>query len=247
MKNFPIMRLGNKQNDIKYFKHLLPLDNIDVVCEAFAGTVAVIRNCYPNTKKYICSDNDDNFLNRVKNIFNNLEEFYKERDNINKYIKENTPNNKKIKKYLIEYLKDNKYFYYPDITVRGMLRPLPSLKYDELKPVIDKIEWYDDYKKVLDIAINEPSYFVFLDPPYFLSNNKDYTGMKYEDNGDIRDNTFFYIDILNFFNICKCKCMMIINKSAILYHLFKDFYKGEYKKTYSITQKHDILMILTNY
>ena len=46
-----IRRLGNKETDIKFFKHLLPLDAKTVV-EPFGGTFAVIKHFYKATIKY---------------------------------------------------------------------------------------------------------------------------------------------------------------------------------------------------
>ena len=37
-----IRRIGSKQNDLKHFKHLLPLD-VETVVEPFGGSFAVIK------------------------------------------------------------------------------------------------------------------------------------------------------------------------------------------------------------
>ena len=42
-----IYRVGSKENDIKYFKHLLPLLDIDNVIEPFGGSFQVIKK-YPS-------------------------------------------------------------------------------------------------------------------------------------------------------------------------------------------------------
>jgi site-specific DNA-adenine methylase len=54
-------RLGNKDTDIKYFKHILPLDVVNIV-EPFGGTFSVIRNVY----------SDDKYSKFVKKINNHL-------------------------------------------------------------------------------------------------------------------------------------------------------------------------------
>jgi len=46
-----ITRIGSKQNDIKYFKHLLPVD-VETVVEPFAGSFAVIKYFYTDINKY---------------------------------------------------------------------------------------------------------------------------------------------------------------------------------------------------
>ena len=40
-----INRLGNKETDMKHFKHLLPLD-VKTVAEPFSGSFAVIKHLY---------------------------------------------------------------------------------------------------------------------------------------------------------------------------------------------------------
>lgn len=40
-----INRLGNKETDMKHFKHLLPLD-VKTVAEPFSGSFAVIKHFY---------------------------------------------------------------------------------------------------------------------------------------------------------------------------------------------------------
>ena len=53
-----IRRLGNKENDIKFFKHLLPLD-VKTVVEPFAGSFAVIKHFYVDLNKYDFHINDN--------------------------------------------------------------------------------------------------------------------------------------------------------------------------------------------
>ena len=46
-----IRRIGSKQNDIKYFSHLLPLE-VETVIEPFGGSFAVIKFFYKDINKY---------------------------------------------------------------------------------------------------------------------------------------------------------------------------------------------------
>ena len=52
-----ILRTGNKQNDIKFFKHLLPLD-VNTVVEPFGGSFSVIKHFYIDVNKYKSHIND---------------------------------------------------------------------------------------------------------------------------------------------------------------------------------------------
>ena len=71
IKNIYFIRMGNKQNDIKFFEHLLPYKNINTIIEPFAGTFAVIRNCYYDKKyKRIINDNDKEWIKLLKYIKN---------------------------------------------------------------------------------------------------------------------------------------------------------------------------------
>ena len=45
-----IRRIGSKQNDLKHFKHLLPLD-VETVVEPFGGSFAVIKFVYKDINK----------------------------------------------------------------------------------------------------------------------------------------------------------------------------------------------------
>ena len=52
-----IRRIGSKQNDIKHFNHLLPLD-VKTVVEPFGGSFAVIKFYYKDVDKYKFHIND---------------------------------------------------------------------------------------------------------------------------------------------------------------------------------------------
>jgi site-specific DNA-adenine methylase len=247
--NFPITFLGNKKQDIKFFKsYLPPKEDLKIVCEPFAGSFAVSRCIYPDIEKIVCGDNDEDYKRRLKNIMTDVSGYEIEKKNIHELItpsKTSTPELKKI----LERVGTNKYFVYTDFSTRGMVKRI-SEKYNhrELIPIYNKIEWHDDFRKVMNLYKDTEKCFIFLDPPYFLSHNKNYHGDGYVDNnGIVKDGTAFFIDILEYFKTSKAKLMMILNKSAIIEHIFKDFIKGEYLKTYGISRRKEYLLIITNY
>ena len=61
-RSHPLMRFGNKNQDIKNFEELLPRD-VDIIVEPFAGTWAVTRQEYndPKYKRHI-NDTDKEFI-----------------------------------------------------------------------------------------------------------------------------------------------------------------------------------------
>jgi len=253
MKHFPLVRLGNKQKDIKYFKQYLPdKKDITTVAECFAGSFAVIRNCFYDVDNIVCADNDLEFRERMNIIFNNLEEYNNEKIFINNLIKESKEKGNKNLYIRNEesrsMMKKLKYIDLETFCNRGIIFHLPiTIDYNDLKQVYDKIKWYDDFKQVFELYKNDEKALLFLDPPYFCSSNKDYKGDKATDNKKIIDNTGIYIDIYEFMKVAKCKIMLIVNKSKIIEYIFKDYYKDKYNKTYGTSKNNEDLNIYCNY
>jgi site-specific DNA-adenine methylase len=245
MKNFPLTYYGNKTIDIKHFKHLLPSpETLDTVAEPFAGSFSIIRNVYPKVKNLICADNDHRLITRLTNIFNNLDDFEKERSRLNamKGIKTSA----EMRKELV----DNKYFNFDDYVCRGITCKRAEIEFDDLKEVFDKIKWFDNFDKAVNCVSKNKKGFIFFDPPYFMSDNKQYYGSNITDeNKKINDNTSFLIRILEYFKdpTIKCKMMLIINKSELMCYLFDGFIRGEYEKLYMASKRKDTLLIITNY
>ena len=98
------------------------------------------------------------------------------------------------------------------------------------------------------VVKNNKNAFVFIDPPYLSSDNKNYHGVITTDKDNrLVDNTVMFIDIMNFMSTAKCKVMLIINKNAINEYIFEDFIIGSYDKIYSLSKRQDTLLICTNY
>lgn len=253
MKNFPLVRVGNKQKDIKFFEKYLPdKKDITTVAECFAGSFAVIRNCFYDVDNIVCADNDLEFRQRCINVFNNLEEYNNEKVLINKISKEKIGQGHEhlcVNHDEFKNIKDNlKYIINEDISCRGFIKPIlpTTLDYNNLKQLYYKIKWYDDFKEVFELYKNDDKAFLFLDPPYFNSFNGAYKG--YVDNKkNVIDNTGIYIDIYEFMKVAKCKVMLIVNGCKIMEHIFKEYYKDKYNKTYGRTYKKENINIYCNY
>jgi site-specific DNA-adenine methylase len=259
IKNFCTCRLGNKQKDIKYFKHLLPnQEDIDTVGEPFAGSFAVIRNCFYNVPNILCADNDIEFKKTIDNRLKNLPEYY---EFVKKFTEFTEPfiNRDKgrfilfqHKKIVKDWIEENKGLlnidFERDLSVRGMIKPFPTtMKYDDLAVLYSRIQWFDDFKTVLDKLKDNNRAFVFLDPPYLSSDNSQYYGNIATADKTVVDNTGLFIDILNFFKTAKCKVMLVINRNAINEYIMKDYIKCIYSKQYSMSKRNDKLMVCTNY
>lgn len=241
-----INRIGAKDNDIKYFKHLLPLDVQNIV-EPFAGSFAIIKHFYKNTDKYNFHINDtDETLVYIYRHYTDMIEEYKrisqiyESEYIHKYHEfakyfQELEMNPQIK----EYIQKNKF-------IRGIM--FKSIKsFDNYNPIerniLEKATITNsDYSEIFEAYRDDESAFLFLDPPYLFSDNSGYASQ-------IRDTdmTQIVVDVLEFLKTCKCKVMLIINKLNILEYLFKEFIKFEYARIYQIGKKKGMHLVICNY
>ena len=245
-----ITRIGSKQNDIKFFKDLLPLD-VATVVEPFAGSFAVIKNFYIDINKYQFHINDlDRSLYYVYKHYEDLINIVKEISGI--YYELCAENPKYIKelsfKPYVEKLDINehlKHYIINSFFVRGNLFRIPKgSNYNEEEKEILKhaLITNDDFKQVMTKYHDDVNAFMFLDPPYLFSNNSTYIPQY-----DETDMTNIVVYICEFLKTCKCKVMLIINKLSLLEYLFKDYIKGEYLRVYQIGKKKSYHLIITNY
>jgi len=243
-------RLGNKDNDIKFFLKYLPKD-IKNVIEPFGGTFACIKKEYNDDKynKYV-NDLDDNlyliYTNpelylECKKKFNEIAEKHLIVDsktvNYNNFIEEfnKVEMNIKLKDYIIR-----------ECIIRGrMVKINKTLKTYDFKKYLDfhkKINFTnDDYKIIIDkFKYNEDS-FIILDPPYLFSDNNNYKSQR--DDSDMSDIMVYILELFNDEKV-KCKLLFIINKLKIISYLFKNYIVGEYEKIYQIAKKKETHLII---
>lgn len=248
--NFMFNRLGNKAKDIQYFEKYLPdQKSINVVAEPFAGSFAVIRKYFFNVPKIICGDNDIKFITKIDNNLKHLKEFEIFRDKYNNWLKnkQGLVSAKQAEKY-IQTIRGNIQIDVSDVVARGYTKSLSNVDYSDLAKLWKRILWYDDYSKVFKVVKNNKNAFVFIDPPYLSSDNKNYHGVVTTDKDNrLIDNTVMFMDIMKFMHEAKCKVMMIINKNAINEYIFEDFIVGHYDKVYALSKRLDKLLICTNY
>jgi site-specific DNA-adenine methylase len=237
-----ISRLGNKEIDLKHFKHLLPTNCLNIV-EPFGGTFAIIRLFYYEDKynKYV-NDSDYNLYYRYINI-DEVKRLTIEWDKIGHKV---TTNHKlfaeewdKIEGDEIIKQEINK-----ARTVRGSYKKY-NRKNNYDGTIFKKINFSnDDYKSVIEKFKTDENAFIFLDPPYLFSDNSGYFSQNKET--DMTDILIYIKELLEDKNT-KSKIMMVINKLNIIKYLFNDFIKLEYNKTYSLTKKTCVHYVMTNF
>lgn len=254
---FPIVRQGNKWNDIKHYKELIP-KNIDNLVEAFGGTFSLIRKLSDDDDfkidKMIVYENDKKFINLFWHTINNID---------------------KVRLLSIDYynsvrpsklFSDNKQFLFDLADKHGLdkeyiLNKYKTLGFCKASPITDKyynnlrylkelakeITFKDDFNEIKIDTYGKDD-FIFIDPPFLSSSNKSYCEYsKADDQEFIIDKTKIFIDIYNLMKHTKAKVMLIINKNSINDYIFNEFYQSEYIRVYQLSKKKEILGIYTNY
>ena len=90
-----------------------------------------------------------------------------------------------------------------------------------------------DWRAVADEYKDDATALIFLDPPYFSSDNSTYR--RYTADGRFTDSTQIYLDLLDFLRTAKARVFMIINDTALLRHLYGEYASPPYEKAYSNT------------
>lgn len=246
-----INRLGNKTNDIKFFYKYMPLDDVKIIVEPFAGAYAISSRFYNADKKYIFHINDIDEV--LYYFYKNSKELIKYRQLINDYGKllDKQVAGKKVKTFINNMpVNDNmKTYFINSFLIRGsMFKPIKADTIEYNKNDLEilnnerNIITNEDYKEIFKQYENNKDAFLFLDPPYIFSDNSNYSKQNYD-----ADNTDMLIYILEFIKKAKCKILLIINDLKILRYIFKDYVKGDYLKTYQIGKKQNRHLIICNY
>lgn len=244
-----IGRLGNKQNDIKYFKDKLPIDVVNVI-EPFGGSYAVIRNIYMDDKynKFV-NDNDT----ELYNIYTHSTEYAEYCKTMNEMAKKHIINDCVNKKNFMEDVSSNNldkspYFnYWKNVKISRdiHIKTAKSIDYTKSLEDIKKITFTNnDYLEVINKYRTDPNCFIFLDPPYLFSDNSSYQKQSID-----KDCTDILVNIYNILKDkkTKAKIMLVINDLKIIRWMFNGFIKSEYSKTYGISFRVDSHLVICNY
>lgn len=267
LRLYPITYMGNKYNETK--RYLLKIEDYtkyDIISEPFGGIFGFIRAIYKQCRKdtiFIINDLDPKLIklhnyfknNEMESIKKDLEEYYKKN-------KLNEMNDKETRRYIREHKKDdNPEFLFIQFNTmeryrfnQKLTRKI-SLNIDNLKKYKDFYNRcifynmnYKEFINEIESKYKNKSILYFFDPPYFMSDNKEY--MKNHNNDDfnnkiIVDNTHMFIDIWKYFK-SKKKCIMIINKNAITEHFYNKYKVNEYNKIYQATKRITEHMVIYN-
>jgi site-specific DNA-adenine methylase len=240
-----INRLGNKEVDIKYFKHLLPLE-VKTVVEPFSGSFAVIKHFYKDCSRYNfhLNDTDEALLyayehyKDIHDVIFELNRKYADDFELRNADFIRSFNSMDLPPHVKEHIRKTH-------IVRGVFRcPKDRDNYNPVEAsILDNAKITNlDYKDILEMYREDEEAFLFLDPPYLYSDNSSYASQ-------IRDTdmTQIVVDILEFLKVCKCKVMLVINKLNILSYLFRDFIKEEYERIYQISKRKAKHLVICNY
>ncbi len=244
-------RLGNKQQDIQFFKKYLPLD-VKTIVEPFGGTFAITRLFQTDDKyKKIVNDNDD----VIFKIYKNADKYNKLKIKLNDIALKNKKDgyvdfikfNEAVDKDKT-ILKDDLYNYWrKEKIIKGsFVNTVNNPDSSELVNFMKKINFLnDDYLNIINKYKVKKDTFIFLDPPYLFSDNGQYQ----KQSGDDSDMTDMIIHILNIMNDkkTKAKIMLIINDLKIIRMLYGDLVKDSYAKTYGFSHKKEKHLIIMNY
>jgi site-specific DNA-adenine methylase len=100
-----------------------------------------------------------------------------------------------------------------------------------------------DYNDVFDEFEGDDRCFMFLDPPYLDSYNRDYA--KFTKDGD---GTYFYAEIIQKLksDATRCSLLMVINGNSLTKYIYRKYTVAEYEKIYSTGKKRVSHLVVTN-
>ena len=256
---------GNKYRETKKYLEDLDIKKYDIIVEPFGGIFGYSRALYEMNPNYsgefwindtntdligVHQQLKDGKFNEIKEmVLKLIEPFEKDENdlNFNKVKKKNSLLQLIVCFYINTRQKmKNKIKNYEE-------------KQDDFKELLDKCSFFNmDFNDFLKQLPTDKKCLILFDPPYFDSCNTDYTrGMeKYEDDGEIKDNTQMYLDILDYFaaqarNLQNRKtgndCLMIINNLSIMRYIFKDFQQEVYKVKYQRVKKNTSHLMIYNF
>lgn len=239
---------GNKDREIKFFKNIVEkiLNDDSIIVEPFGGSFSLIRHIFKDYgDKYKYAVNDIN--KKIIDIYKLLQK-KKTNKSLIKQIKKleeeiTTPEQmKQLKKCdkLSSFLFGNSKY-----CIRPFIYPTKQkvrIKYERFENFLQlKNVKFDnkDFIEYLKKYENNENAIIFLDPPYFLSNNDEYICK-------LTDNYFRYIQILK----DKKATFIIIVNSHILTNIFMEtvglFKIDEYDVLYMRSQKKTKHIIFSN-
>lgn len=248
---------GGKRLEIPIFEKYIPKD-YKLFVDPFVGGGALYF--YLNPKKAVINDTDPyviEFYKYIKNRGGFAIQKWMNREPFNASLYKSVNNNDTMNQiykwyFLKKYAFSGKISYKKDGIIRGsttfQARRLGSnVITDQLvdKDYIDLLKrthiYNDDYVNIMK-RYNNKDVFMFLDPPYFKTEEPYFEDFTEEDQRELN----------KLFKESKSKILMIINDDPLIRELYKGYIKGSYRLKYESTRymtgkpkaKH---LIITNY
>ena len=256
--HFFISYTGNKRTDFKYILPNVNLDNVKTIVEPFCGSCAFsFLIAKLNPKKYIYHLNDNNnYLIDLLNIAKDKEKLNKLELEINEFAKQI-----KDKQTYLDIIKcvDNIYvngfagwfIKHKIYKIRaGLFSNLGYIyKYIDLEncPIVDFLRNENiiiscmDGIKILHQYSDDITSFLFIDPPYMMTDNTGYD-VDYDNiNRSIYEELYYN-------NNHKCKIILTLEKNWIMDLLFQKWNKYSFAKIYNSYSKRKVILYnITNY
>jgi site-specific DNA-adenine methylase len=264
--HFYFSYVGGKSKELSYIFKYMDVNKYDKIIEPFCGSCAFTLSFFQNhfnNQVFHINDIDDNLYRLLSDIKINGSNNYFD------FLQKNWINGKTTREEHnnIVILKDTNllnWFYFRKIyKLRIGLYPLNANininnsndKYTHLDKFFQNpntIISNQDYRDIIEKYKDDEKAFIFLDPPYFLSDNNFYK-QKGEKFGGTRLNKTEFIDpteeflyIRNALENYKCTILMIINECCLLKDYYKNYFKESYGKRYEMTKKVSRHMVITN-
>ncbi len=243
LDRFLISYNGNKYLETKKYLKNLDISKYDIIAEPFCGIFGFSRalmELNPDFKgEFYLNDIDKNLIDTFKRIVNDPYEYINDCEKISNTFETDSDMSSYFRKNKDDYRK----LIYRHCQQQLFNKFQGGRKIKNYKERIENFNLFFkkckfsslENKEFIDLLPKDKKILIFFDPPYFDSNNADYKGyMDYmnEKTETIKDNTYFYIDILENLKNKNNDCLLIINQISILDYLFKDFKKESFLKLY---------------
>lgn len=256
--------IGNKRVEIKHYiskvEELITSNQINKVIEPFCGSSSTsyyLWKKYPHLEFHL-NDIDPflyEFLQEIKQhgcerVFNHINKLCID---LTKEKYNQICNNRKPKTMLdwcfCMKVSGYRLFLFPTRDKFGNYNPQKYKQLDAFFQSSNVHIYNKDYKEIFNEFKNDQNAFIFLDPPYFQSDNSYYS--QYDAHKDAEnnliDNTNMYADIGDLLDTYIPKVMLVCNDIGIMRYAYKRHYKFSYEKLYQITKSKTKHAVFNNF
>ena len=239
MNHFLFSYDGNKYLETKKYLSSFIEKNIndyDIIVEPFCGIFGFSRYAYEKGFKgqFYLNDINANLIKEYKLMQDDLPTYLDTiTADVDKYTSDREMSDDKNKAYHLNLVAR---------TLRAGLCSIDSahrkiknfsLKKDTYIQFFNNATFFNlDYLDFIESLPKDKKILIYLDPPYFQSNNKTYDNAKREDDGYC-DGTTMYIKLYELLKSSSHDILFIMNKIDLINYIYKDFIKKEYKGTYN--------------